>query len=134
MATPTGIMPASVHIEGGLIVAVAGYEEIPREADAEELGKSVLMPALRDLSSPQQPATSPDGIEAASRRLAETWTEMRNQGQAIEGISETLCHGQISAGSAADFIVWNPELVVIGTRPVLYGQLRKVIVGGERVY
>ena len=44
--TPEGIQPATVHIDRGTIVAVAGYEELPREAMPVELGKSVLMPAV----------------------------------------------------------------------------------------
>ena len=46
VATPQGIRPASVHIQGGTIAALAEYEDIPRMARPEELGKAVLMPGL----------------------------------------------------------------------------------------
>lgn len=131
---PAGIMPASVHIENGRIVALAGYDELPREACPEELGKSVLMPAFVRLpiEEPRLPAT--ERINRLASRLAERWTTMRKQGLPIEGIVEELCLGQLQIGASADFFVWNPELAVIGSKPVLYGQLRQLIVAGRCTY
>jgi hypothetical protein len=131
VATSAGIMPASVHIAAGKIVAVAGYEELPREAAPEELGKSVLMAALGGISHDKPTAAQ---IVAAAEKLAQTWTPMRERGEPIEMIAARLCQGEIVAGATADFTVWNPELVVIGSRPVLYGQLRQVILAGRCLY
>ncbi len=130
MALPGGIAPASVHMTDGKIVALAGYDDVPRESMPDELGKSVLMPAL---SNPSDSWTR-EQIDEAADRLSETWTKMRVAGLAIEGIISRLCPGQLVVGARADFVIWNPELVVIGFRPVRYGQLRQLVVGGQCVY
>lgn len=130
VALPAGIAPASVHIREGKIAALAGYEDVPREAVPDELGKSVLMPALSDPSD----SWTRENINELALLLSETWTKMRDSDQAIEGLIEQLCHGQMKVGASANFVIWNPELVVIGSQPARYGQLRQLIVGGRSVY
>lgn len=133
VASCGGIGPSSVHIADGVIVAVAGYDEIPRQASPEELGKSVLMPGLAPNPEDQE-GTLEERADRLARNLSEVWTEMRNRGQPIEDILDLLCRGQVAKGFAADFVVWNPELTVIGSKPALYGQLRQTIVGGRCIY
>jgi hypothetical protein len=134
VALPSGIAPASVHIQKGQIVALAGYDELPREACPEELGKSVLMPAFAPLAAEQAGLPVEARTLAQARRLAETWSEMRDAGEPIEGIVQRLCAGPLALGTPADFVVWNPELVVIDAKPVRYGQLRQLIVAGLCIY
>jgi hypothetical protein len=130
VALPDGIAPASVHIQAGKIVALAGYEDVPREAVPDELGKSVLMPAP---STPSGGWAHPDILKLAER-LSDTWTKMRDADLSIEGIIGQLCQGPMKVGASADFVVWNPELVVIGSQPARYGQFRQLLVGGQCVY
>lgn len=130
IATPSGIAPASVHIDKGVILALGGYEELPREAVPEELGKSVLMPALKDGPEEPKALSAKERVERLASRLSESWTQMREQDQPIEELVSQLCSGSLVVGAPADFVVWNPELVVIGSAPARYGQLRQVIVGG----
>lgn len=133
MALPAGIMPASVHIENCRVIALAGYDEVPREACPEELGKSIIMPALAPLPAEELEPIE-ERITLLASRLAESWTRMRDEGSPIEQLIETLCRGQMQVGSRADFFVWNPELVVIGSKPVRYGQLRQIILDGHCIY
>jgi hypothetical protein len=128
IATPEGIRPASVHLAAGLVVAVAGYDEIPREAIPEELGKSVLMPALEAGAGDQE------GRDREVEHLSKVWTEMRERDQPIEELIALLCPGAIQVGSAADFVVWNPELTVVGSSPARYGQVRQLIAAGQCIY
>jgi len=159
VATPRGIEPASVFIEDGRITFVAGYEDIPREAKAEELGKSVLMPGLivADPETSEQrrmdalrggvTTLSSDGPSSArdselSQFLSQHWTTMREKDQSLELLVRQLVlepanqagleqrKGQIAAGFDADFVVWNPEYTVTGAQPPLYGLVRQVIVAG----
>lgn len=157
VATPAGIEPASVFIEDGRIAYVAGYEDIPRQGKVEELAKSVLMPGLT-LSGASKHASSAllggitslisgsgSGVEASElpQYLSARWTEMREQDQRLETLIDILCSrpaaqaglgdskGRIEVGYDADFVVWNPEYTVTGTRPLLYGLIRQVIVAGQ---
>jgi dihydroorotase-like cyclic amidohydrolase len=130
VALPEGIAPASVHIREGKIAALAGYEDVPRTAVPDELGKSVLMPAL---AGPSDTWTQ-EKINELALLLSETWTKMRESDQAIEGLIRHLCHGQMKVGASANFVIWNPELVVIGSQPARYGQLRQLIVAGQSIY
>ena len=134
VALPTGIMPASVHIDRGRIVALAGYDEVPREACPEELGKSVLMPAMTPLPADELQLPIGAQVTRMARRLADRWTSMREQGLPIEQVIDLLCQSQLQVGASADFFVWNPELVVIDSRPVRYGQLRQISVAGLCTY
>ncbi len=158
VATPRGIEPASVFIEDGRITFVAGYEDIPREARAEELGKSVLMPGLvagpLDASDEGCKEALRGGITSLASRepradvselshyLSECWTTMRDSDESLDSLTSTLSteparraglgerKGQIAAGFDADFVIWNPEYTVAGTSPLLYGLVRQVIVAG----
>jgi len=161
VATPRGIEPAAVYLEGRRIVAITGYEEIPRQAKAQELGKSVLMPGLiakihPDLS-PEQAlqggittlltgAAPQADVQASNQSLSSQWTRMRDLDQSLELLVDTLCRqpaiasglekskGCIDVGFDADLVIWNPEYTVTGSRPLLYGLVRQVIVAGrERV-
>lgn len=134
VALPAGIMPASVHIDSGRIVALAGYDEVPREACPEELGKSVLMPALAPLPDDELQLPIEEQVSRLAGRLADRWTSMRERGLAIELVIEVLCQAQLQVGASADFFVWNPELVVIDSRPVRYGQLRQITIAGVCTY
>ncbi len=178
IVTPEGMQAASVHLDNGQIVAIAGYDEIPRTAIPEELGKGVLMPGIVATARPED---AEDGGERAARSgvttllftalpnqpmavhtalasppappdsdlsslLCRTWTQMRNLGQPVEDIVPTLCTlparksglekiaGTLRIGMRADLIVWHPEYSIVGSAPVLYGQLRHTIVGGRSVY
>jgi allantoinase len=46
--TPGGLAPASLHIEGGRIVALAGPDAIPAGVPVDDLGDAVVMPGLVD--------------------------------------------------------------------------------------
>jgi dihydroorotase-like cyclic amidohydrolase len=131
IATPEGIRPASVHIEDGHIVAVAGYEEIPRESVPDELGKSVLMPALEPGN---MGGTPEEQIDRRLHALSKRWTEMRERDEPIEEVIARECQGRIEVGVPASFVIWNPEMTVIGSTPALYGQVRQVIEAGRCVY
>ena len=43
-----GMGPAAVHVRGGVITAVTGYDQVPPGAPVEEVGDAVLMPGLVD--------------------------------------------------------------------------------------
>ncbi len=180
IATPEGMRAASVHVADGVIVAIAGYDDIPRTTIPEELGKGVLMPGLVQFSSEEN---TEDGAKAAAAGgittlvlagelpvptsllnlvsvpnsdeepvsnlptlLCRTWTAMRNRGESVESIVETLCSaparaagiasrtGSLKVGMHADFVVWHPEYTVVGATELLYGQVRHTIVRGRTVY
>ncbi len=159
VATPRGIEPASVFVEDGRITFVAGYEDIPREAKAEELGKSVLMPGLIVADSETTEKRRIDALRGGittvlgdgpardenselSQFLSSRWTTMRENDQSLELLVRQLVlepakeaglaqsKGQIAAGFDADFVVWNPEYTVTGAQPPLYGLVRQVVVAG----
>ncbi|HUF65154.1 MAG TPA: allantoinase AllB [Gemmatimonadaceae bacterium] len=46
--TPSGEMPATVHVSEGRIESVRGYDDLPGDADAVELGSLVLLPGFVD--------------------------------------------------------------------------------------
>ena len=48
VVTPEGIGPATVHVEGERIVAVADYDALPAGAERIDVGESVLMPGVVD--------------------------------------------------------------------------------------
>lgn len=191
VATPGGIQPASVHIAEGRILAVAGYDDVPRLATPEELGKSVLMAGLvqrwpRNVSRSDShdaaasgittlvtPAPAegqwvdqvrmaenglengledglledilPDSIDLRWR-LAKYWSTVRVLDARIETLAESLCarsavaarlgdrKGHIIVGYDADFVIWNPELTVVGQVPLLYGPVRETILRGQTIF
>ncbi len=120
VATTSGIEPAAVYIEAGRVVAVTGYEDVPRVGAIEELSKSLLMPALA--------SAVPSEV---SRVLAKAWTRMREQDIRLETLIAELCTvPAVQEGMAADLLIWNPEYAITGTSPPLYGVVREVMVGG----
>lgn len=48
VVTPEGMRPASVHVSGGRIVAVGGYDATAEDARVVDVGDAVLMPGLVD--------------------------------------------------------------------------------------
>lgn len=48
VVTPRGIAPASIHIAGNSIVAVAGWEDVPPDAVLVDAGESTVMPGVVD--------------------------------------------------------------------------------------
>ena len=48
VVTPEGVRPASVHIAGGVIADVAGWDEVPEGAPVLDAGDLVVMPGLVD--------------------------------------------------------------------------------------
>ncbi len=207
VATDQGVQPASVHIEDGRVLAVAAYDEVPRLAQPEELGKSVLMAGLVAGA-----ARSSDTLEAAlagittllvgedrepsfvdefvylgrhglehgakdelvhraedelqhgakdehglAQRLSIEWSRGRQANESIENLAVRLClqpakragihdrKGRIAVGCDADFVIWNPELTVVGgTAPPfgppnlslngpLYGAIRQTILRGRTI-
>jgi allantoinase len=69
---PDGIRPASVHIQAGRIVALAGKTEIPSDCELIDAGDSVVMPGLVDthvhVNEPGR--TDWEGFETATRAAA----------------------------------------------------------------
>src|SRR6266481_265587 len=48
VVTPDGERPAAIHIRGGVIAAVSGFDDIPAGCAVHEAGESVVMPGLVD--------------------------------------------------------------------------------------
>ena len=48
VVTPDGIAPASIHIAGNSIVAVAGWEDVPADSIIVDAGESTVMPGVVD--------------------------------------------------------------------------------------
>ena len=48
VVTPEGVKPATVHVRGEVIEAVAAYDAIPAGAEVVDVGNSVLMPGVVD--------------------------------------------------------------------------------------
>jgi allantoinase len=48
VVTPDGIAPASIHIAGNSIVAVAGWKEVPPDSVLVDAGESTVMPGVID--------------------------------------------------------------------------------------
>ncbi len=69
---PDGERPASIHIENGVIVRVAGHEEIPAGAELFDAGERVVAPGLVDthvhVNEPGR--TEWEGFETATRAAA----------------------------------------------------------------
>ena len=121
VATTSGVQPAAVYIEAGQVVAVTGYEDVPRVGAIEELNKSLLMPALALVA-----------VSEVSRVLAEEWTRMREQDIRLETLIAKLCIvSAVQEGMAADLIIWNPEYAITSTSPPLYGVVREVMIAGR---
>jgi allantoinase len=69
---PDGIRPASVHIQAGQIIALAGKTEFPSDCELVDAGDSVVMPGLIDthvhVNEPGR--TDWEGFETATRAAA----------------------------------------------------------------
>ena len=72
VVTPEGTHPASVHVEGGVIRAVASFDDVPDGARLVEAGEMVVMPGLVDthvhINEPGR--TDWEGFETATRAAA----------------------------------------------------------------
>ena len=72
MLTPAGLRPASVHIAGSQIDAVAAWEDVPRDADLIDAGTDVVMPGVIDthvhVNEPGR--TEWEGFHSATRAAA----------------------------------------------------------------
>lgn len=72
VVTPDGVRPATVRISGGLIEAVAGYNDAPSGKHVHDAGESVVMPGLVDthvhINEPGR--TEWEGFETATRAAA----------------------------------------------------------------
>lgn len=72
VATPDGIAPASIHVEGGKIAAVRAWDEVPVGMEIVEAGEAVVMPGLVDthvhINEPGR--TDWEGFETATRAAA----------------------------------------------------------------
>lgn len=155
VATPEGMHPASVHIAEGVIVAVAGYDEVPRGSQPEELGKALLIPGLVAGGSGSDTDALAAGIttridaegESVVDTLSRRWTAMRNRDIRLETLVAEIAaeagsagfanKGAIAAGCDADLCSWQPEWS-LGRRDetlgLLYGQVRECIVAGVTRY
>ncbi|HYL46356.1 MAG TPA: allantoinase AllB [Candidatus Limnocylindrales bacterium] len=72
VVTPGGEWPASIHIRGGIITAVSGFEDIPAGCAVHEAGESAVMPGLVDthvhINEPGR--TEWEGFATATRAAA----------------------------------------------------------------
>ena len=70
--TPDGEGPASIHIRGGVIVAIAAFDDVPPGVTIHEAGDFVVMPGLVDthvhINEPGR--TEWEGFSSASRAAA----------------------------------------------------------------
>jgi allantoinase len=64
--------PAAVHVRGGVITAVTGYDQVPPDVPVEDVGDAVLMPGLVDthvhINEPGR--TEWEGFDTATRAAA----------------------------------------------------------------
>src|SRR5215203_4768370 len=69
---PTGVRPAMIHFEGGKILNVSVWGDVPPDADLVDAGDSVVMPGLVDshvhVNEPGR--TEWEGYETATRAAA----------------------------------------------------------------
>src|SRR5215207_3486447 len=72
VVTPERVGPASVHVSGGRVAAVAPFDDVPEADDVIDAGESVLMPGLVDshvhVNEPGR--TEWEGFETATRAAA----------------------------------------------------------------
>jgi allantoinase len=72
VVTPDGERPAAIHIRGGVISAVSGFDNIPAGCAVHEAGESVVMPGLVDthvhINEPGR--TEWEGFATATRAAA----------------------------------------------------------------
>ena len=69
VVTPSGVRPASIHVERGKILDVGEWESVPKAADLIDAGDSVVIPGLVDshvhVNEPGR--TDWEGYETATR-------------------------------------------------------------------
>lgn len=72
VVTPKGERSAAIHIRGGTITAIAGYEDIPPGSPVHDAGESIVMPGLVDthvhINEPGR--TEWEGFSTATRAAA----------------------------------------------------------------
>ena len=72
VVTPSGVRPASIHVERGKILDVGEWESVPEAADLIDAGDSVVIPGLVDshvhVNEPGR--TDWEGYETATRAAA----------------------------------------------------------------
>jgi allantoinase len=72
VVTPAGTGPASVHVRDGVIVEVAGYDQVPSRVRAVEAGRAVVLPGVVDthvhVNEPGR--TAWEGFSSATRAAA----------------------------------------------------------------
>jgi allantoinase len=72
VVTPDGVRPATVRLSGGLIEAVAGYNDVPSGKYVHDAGESVVMPGIVDthvhINEPGRAEW--EGFETATRAAA----------------------------------------------------------------
>lgn len=72
VVTPHGVRPATLHVQGELIEAVADYDAVPTSAELVDVGEAVIMPGLVDthvhVNEPGR--TDWEGFRSATRAAA----------------------------------------------------------------
>jgi allantoinase len=72
VVSPAGTGPASVHVRDGVIVEVAGYDQVPSRVRAVEAGRAVVLPGVVDthvhVNEPGR--TAWEGFSSATRAAA----------------------------------------------------------------
>lgn len=72
VVTPAGMRPATVHVKGSVIEAVAEYDAVPAGAEVIDVGESVIMPGVVDthvhVNEPGR--TDWEGFRTATRAAA----------------------------------------------------------------
>jgi allantoinase len=72
VVTPEGERAAAIHIRGGIITAISGFDDIPAGSRVHEAGDSILMPGLVDthvhINEPGR--TEWEGFSSATRAAA----------------------------------------------------------------
>ena len=72
VVTPTGVKAATVHLRGGVITAITGYDDLPSGKFIYDAGESVVMPGLVDTHVHiNEPGRADwEGFETATRAAA----------------------------------------------------------------
>ncbi len=72
VVTPAGVQPAAICVQGGTIIAVGAFDEVPPRAPLFEAGTSVVMPGVVDthvhINEPGR--TDWEGFDSATRAAA----------------------------------------------------------------
>ncbi len=72
VVTPENVRPAAIHVRNGVIVTIAGRDDVPASWPVYDAGNSVVMPGLVDthvhINEPGR--TEWEGFESATRAAA----------------------------------------------------------------